>query len=102
VTQIFNWLSLPPTTYLSPTNATGGTSLEQCNWLDNLSNGVELDEVECIASNLIYTNKIKGYVSHQKNILVLSKVDPFPTSAVITGSLLPPAGISTTVFNVKK
>ena len=45
---------------------------------------VDMDEVECILANLIYSGKVKGYISHQKSILVLSKQDPFPISAIIT------------------
>ncbi len=44
---------------------------------------ITLDEIECLVSNLIYQGKIKGYISHQKRFLVVSKTDPFPTSAVI-------------------
>ena len=32
---------------------------------------------------MIYTGKIKGYLSHQKRFLVVSKMDPFPSTAVI-------------------
>ncbi len=42
-----------------------------------------LDEVECILSNLIFQGKIKGYMSHQKSFLILSKTDPFPNTAVV-------------------
>jgi nuclear mRNA export protein PCID2/THP1 len=45
---------------------------------------VDIDEVECIVANLIYAGKVKGYISHQKSFLVLSKQDPFPTQAVVT------------------
>ena len=44
---------------------------------------IDLDEVECILSNLIFRGYIKGYISHSKRVLVLSKKDPFPISAVI-------------------
>lgn len=39
---------------------------------------VQMEEVHCMLSNLIYEGRIKGYLSigHQK--LVLSKVNPFP------------------------
>ncbi|KAK2153168.1 hypothetical protein LSH36_305g03077 [Paralvinella palmiformis] len=39
---------------------------------------VDDDEVECILANLIYENKIKGYISHQHRKLVISKQNPFP------------------------
>ncbi|CAK7894025.1 COP9 signalosome complex subunit 12 [[Candida] anglica] len=37
-----------------------------------------LDAVECILANLIYTEKIKGYVSHGNKCIVLSKTNAFP------------------------
>jgi hypothetical protein len=43
----------------------------------------ELDEIECIVANLIYQNKIKGYISHEKRFLIVSKADPFPKSAIV-------------------
>jgi hypothetical protein len=43
----------------------------------------DLDQIECLLANQIYTGKIKGYLSHQKRFLVLSKADPFPSNAVI-------------------
>ncbi|KAH3666620.1 hypothetical protein WICMUC_005604 [Wickerhamomyces mucosus] len=36
------------------------------------------DDTECLLANLIYKGLIKGYISHVNEILVLSKVDPFP------------------------
>ena len=45
---------------------------------------MDLDEIECILSNLIFKGFIRGYLSHTKRTLVLSKRDPFPTSAVIS------------------
>lgn len=44
---------------------------------------IDLDEVECILANLIYKGYVRGYIAHTKRILVLSKRDPFPVSAVI-------------------
>jgi hypothetical protein len=44
---------------------------------------IDLDEIACILANLIYRGFIRGYVSHNKRVLVLSKRDPFPTSSVI-------------------
>lgn len=37
-----------------------------------------IDETQCILANLIYEGKIKGYISHQHNKLVVSKQIPFP------------------------
>lgn len=44
---------------------------------------IDLDEIECILANLIYRGYVRGYLSHSKRVLVLSKRDPFPTSKVI-------------------
>ncbi|WKX87959.1 hypothetical protein Q1695_007959 [Nippostrongylus brasiliensis] len=41
-------------------------------------NDVDEDELECIVANLIAEKKIKGYISHQHQKLVVSKKDPFP------------------------
>lgn len=37
-----------------------------------------IDETQCIVANLIFDGKIKGYISHQHNKLVVSKQNPFP------------------------
>lgn len=39
---------------------------------------MDLEEIECLVANLIYQGYIKGYLSHQKRTLVVSKQDPFP------------------------
>lgn len=49
-------------------------------------NDVDLDETECIVSNLIYEGKIKGYISHQHRKVVVSKKDPFPPLTSLTKS----------------
>lgn len=41
-------------------------------------NDITMDETHCIVANLIYEGKIKGYISHQHNKLVVSKQNPFP------------------------
>eukprot|EP00551_Chaetoceros_affinis_P012038 CAMPEP_0203681956 /NCGR_PEP_ID=MMETSP0090-20130426/44268_1 /ASSEMBLY_ACC=CAM_ASM_001088 /TAXON_ID=426623 /ORGANISM="Chaetoceros affinis, Strain CCMP159" /LENGTH=405 /DNA_ID=CAMNT_0050550667 /DNA_START=67 /DNA_END=1284 /DNA_ORIENTATION=- len=58
--------------------------------LDNVANAlkwlgmeIDLDEVECILSNLIFKKYVKGYISHSMRVLVLSKKDPFPIDAVV-------------------
>ncbi len=48
-----------------------------------LGKDMEMDEIECILANLIFHNKVKGYISHQKRVLVVSKTDPFPTNSVV-------------------
>jgi hypothetical protein len=52
-------------------------------WLDL---PMDLDEIECILANLIFRGYVRGYLSHTKRMLVLSKSNPFPTSAVIASS----------------
>ena len=47
------------------------------------THGTTLAEVECVVANLIYRGYVKGYISHQKAVLVVSKKDPFPTAAVM-------------------
>ncbi|KAK4415663.1 Enhanced ethylene response protein 5 [Sesamum alatum] len=39
---------------------------------------MDVDEVECIMSILIYRNLMKGYFAHKSKVVVLSKQDPFP------------------------
>lgn len=39
---------------------------------------IDNDETACIIANLIYEGKIKGYISHQHQKLVVSKQNPFP------------------------
>lgn len=43
-----------------------------------LGEPTEMDEIECILANLIFKGYVKGYMSHQKKILVVSKAQPFP------------------------
>jgi len=57
------------------------SSTSEKNDTDNNNN--DLDEVECILANLIFRGYVRGYISHSKRILVLSKKDPFPKSVVI-------------------
>ncbi|RUS89997.1 hypothetical protein EGW08_002264 [Elysia chlorotica] len=39
---------------------------------------IDDDETQCLLANLIYENKIKGYITHQHQKLVVSKQNPFP------------------------
>lgn len=50
--------------------------------LEHLGEDADLEEIECILCNLIYQNKIKGYISHEKKFLIVSKADPFPRAAI--------------------
>lgn len=54
-----------------------------CNILNELiqssmNRKCNIDETHCILSNLIDKGYMKGYISYEKQILVLSKVNPFP------------------------
>lgn len=46
---------------------------------------MDMDELECCLANLIYQGYIKGYIAHQRQILVVSKVDPFPRLKNVVG-----------------
>ena len=39
---------------------------------------VDEEEIECLVCNLIYDGLVKGYVSHERKMLVLSREEPFP------------------------
>ena len=39
---------------------------------------MEDPEIECILANLIFKGHLKGYISHSKATLVVSKSGPFP------------------------
>jgi hypothetical protein len=39
---------------------------------------LDLEELECLLANSIFEGQIKGYISHEKSTLVLSKKNPFP------------------------
>jgi Transcription-associated recombination protein len=45
---------------------------------------IDLDETQCIVSNLIYEGKIKGYISHQHKKLVVSKQNAFPCLSMLS------------------
>ncbi|KAI0396517.1 PCI domain-containing protein [Xylariaceae sp. FL0594] len=40
------------------------------------------DEVECLLANMIYKNLMKGYIAHERGIVVLSKSGAFPGTNV--------------------
>lgn len=39
---------------------------------------IEMDEIECIAANLISRKYVKGYMSHKLKVMVVHKTQPFP------------------------
>lgn len=48
---------------------------------------VDMDEVECLVANLIAKNLLKGYISHERSTIVLSKENPFPSvNQVVTAN----------------
>lgn len=47
-----------------------------------LDSPIDPDQVECVLATLIFKNLLKGYISHNKQTLVLSKKEPFPTVAL--------------------
>ncbi|GMH62529.1 hypothetical protein TrST_g13585 [Triparma strigata] len=48
---------------------------------------IDLDELECVLANLIFKGIVRGYISHEKRVLVLSKKEAFPRSALELGKL---------------
>ena len=44
----------------------------------------DYEECECLVCNLICRNYIKGYVSHNQGVVVLSKQNPYPGVEQIT------------------
>ncbi|KAG2386280.1 hypothetical protein C9374_002726 [Naegleria lovaniensis] len=44
---------------------------------------MDLDEAECILSNLIFSGFVRGYISHDKQILVVAKQNPFPALSTL-------------------
>lgn len=47
---------------------------------------IEDDELECIVANLIFEKKLKGYISHQHRMVVVSKQNPFPALSSLVAS----------------
>lgn len=42
---------------------------------------LDMDEVECVAANLIFRRYVKGYISHKSKVMVVARADPFPPLA---------------------
>ena len=40
--------------------------------------GVAVEEAECLVANMIYKGYMKGYISHEKQMVVLSNLNAFP------------------------
>ena len=43
--------------------------------------GVEVEEVECYLANMIYKGLVRGYISHERQMVVLASKDAFPRLA---------------------
>ena len=52
--------------------------------LNELESDVPIDEMECLLANLIDKGYMKGYLSQERQFVVLSKVDPFPALNTIS------------------
>lgn len=39
------------------------------------------EEAECLVANMIYKGFMRGYISHEKQMVVLAKTDAFPRLA---------------------
>jgi hypothetical protein len=39
---------------------------------------LDMDEVECVAANLIYRKYVRGYMAHKQMVMVVAKADAFP------------------------
>ena len=46
---------------------------------------MDVDEIECVLANLIYSGYIKGYISHQHAKLVVAKGNAFPPLREVLG-----------------
>jgi hypothetical protein len=57
----------------------GQTILNRINKVNiEVKDHLDLEELECLLANSIFEGQIKGYISHEKSTLVLSKKNPFP------------------------
>ena len=48
------------------------------NILRDWDSELDMDELESLLANLIYLGYVKGYISHEKRLMVLAKAEPFP------------------------
>lgn len=42
---------------------------------------VPIEEAECLVANMIYKGYLKGYISHERQMVVLAKTAAFPRLA---------------------
>ncbi|KAH8834378.1 hypothetical protein DL96DRAFT_1580361 [Flagelloscypha sp. PMI_526] len=45
------------------------------------NNDIDLEETECLVATMIYKGYLKGYISHEKSMVVLSPTNAFPRPA---------------------
>jgi hypothetical protein len=60
-------------------------AFRQCRLRDVMldTGDVDADAVECMLANLIYKGYMRGYLSHEHKMAVLSKVDAFPKLVIV-------------------
>ncbi|KAM0672324.1 hypothetical protein OCOL_000542 [Ordospora colligata] len=58
----------------------GSDNKLEIQWIANAIGDSDLKETICLISNLISLGRIKGYISIAKMVVVLSRIDPFPSS----------------------
>ncbi|KAK9893328.1 hypothetical protein P389DRAFT_22429 [Cystobasidium minutum MCA 4210] len=46
--------------------------------LNHVNVNIDSDEVECLLANLIHKGHLRGYISHERQTVVLAKEKPFP------------------------
>ena len=51
--------------------------------LQNLCQSEDLEDITCLVANLIAKGLIRGYISEEKQFLVLSAQNPFPNTGIL-------------------
>jgi len=46
--------------------------------LELLGNDVSVEEAECFVANMIFKGYMRGYISHEKQMVVLASTNAFP------------------------
>ncbi|TKR80180.1 hypothetical protein L596_014296 [Steinernema carpocapsae] len=70
IATILNSSKIPISAFLCAVHYLGETDMDEA-------------EAACIIANLIAQKKVKGYISHQHKVVVISKQDPFPALSSI-------------------
>lgn len=72
------WLSLPTTEAgIKPTRI-GLETLHKATSSEMVGLGYDVKELEWVLATLIYKGYVKGYIAHERGIVVLSAKEPFP------------------------